>query len=89
MPRKINKNAPYEGSSSFSIRSNDGKGLIEKFRSNQLEIYGGPKGFLNDPQNSYWKKYDAGSFANGWQRCRIKALTKPDSELMEETAKLG
>jgi hypothetical protein len=89
MPRKSNKNAPYEGSSSFSVRSNDAKELTKKFRSNQLELYGGPKEFLNDPQNSYWKKYDADSFANGWQRCRIKALTDPDPELMGETAELG
>jgi hypothetical protein len=89
MPRKSNKNTPIDGTSSFSVRSNDAKELTKMFRSNQLESYGGPKEFLNDPQNSYWKKYDSESFANGWQRCRIKSLTENDPEMMEECAELG
>jgi hypothetical protein len=78
-----------QGTSSFSIRSNDAKELTKMFQSNQLESYCGPKDFLNDPQNSYWKKYDSESFANGWQRCRIKSLTENDPEMMEECAELG
>jgi hypothetical protein len=89
MARKSNKNAPYEGSSSFSLRNNDAKELTQMFQSNQLESYNGPKEFLSDPQNSYWKKYDPVSFANGWQRCRYKAMSEPSPEMMEETAELS
>jgi hypothetical protein len=90
MSHKSNTNAAsLEGSASFSIRSEDAKKLIQKFRSNQLQSCGGPKEFLNDPQNSYWKKkYDAESFANGWQCCRIKASTEKDAVMIKQEDRL-